>query len=55
MPFGRISFSAGVADAHAYADSRTALRAADEALLRAKEAGRNRVLRAGETGALPPG
>lgn len=45
-PFGRISFSAGVADAHAYSDAREALRAADEALLKAKAAGRNRVLRA---------
>ncbi|MCJ2184510.1 GGDEF domain-containing protein [Novosphingobium sp. 1949] len=46
-PFGRISFSAGVADAHAYADRREALRAADEALFRAKLSGRNRVMAAG--------
>lgn len=41
LPFGRISFSAGVADAHAYETSGEALRAADEALFRAKSAGRN--------------
>lgn len=43
-PFGRVSFSAGLADVHAYRDTRAALRAADEALFRAKDAGRNRVL-----------
>ncbi|WP_395393691.1 diguanylate cyclase [Novosphingobium sp. BL-8A] len=42
-PFGRVSFSAGLADVHAYRDTRAALRAADEALFRAKDAGRNRV------------
>lgn len=47
-PFGRISFSAGVADVHAYPNRRDALRAADEALFRAKLAGRNRVLAAGQ-------
>lgn len=46
VPFGRITFSAGVADAHAYDDPRGALRAADDALLRAKHAGRNVVLKA---------
>ncbi|AIT81046.1 GGDEF domain-containing protein [Novosphingobium pentaromativorans] len=44
LPFGRISFSAGVADAHSYETSGEALRAADEALFRAKSAGRNRVV-----------
>lgn len=47
LPFGRISFSAGVADAHAYETSGEALRAADEALFRAKSAGRNCVHVAG--------
>ena len=47
MPFGRISFSAGVADVHAYKSTREALRAADEALYRAKSSGRNAVLSAG--------
>lgn len=46
-PFGRISFSAGVADVHAHGNTREALRAADEALFRAKLAGRNRVMAAG--------
>lgn len=38
-----VSFSAGIADVLAYADGRTALKAADEALYRAKQSGRNRV------------
>ena len=46
VPFGQITLSAGVADVHAYDDARAALRAADGALLRAKEAGRNVVLKA---------
>lgn len=46
IPFGRITFSAGVAEVHAYDDPRDALRAADEALLRAKQSGRNVVLKA---------
>lgn len=46
VPFGRITFSAGVADVHAFDDAREALRAADDALLRAKQAGRNIVLKA---------
>ncbi|SFG30293.1 diguanylate cyclase [Novosphingobium sp. CF614] len=46
VPFGRITLSAGVADVHAYRDAREALRAADDALLRAKDAGRNLVLKA---------
>ena len=46
VPFGQITFSAGVADVHAYEDPRDALRAADDALLRAKQGGRNIVLKA---------
>lgn len=41
---GIVTFSAGIADAFAYDDLRTALQAADEALDRAKETGRNRIV-----------
>ncbi len=41
MPFGRITFSGGIADIFAYADHRKALKAADEALYVAKAQGRN--------------
>lgn len=51
LPFGRISFSAGIADAHAHVSAGEALRAADEALFKAKSAGRNCVLMADP----PPG
>lgn len=43
QPFGQITFSAGVADAFAFADRRSALKAADTALYRAKQNGRNRI------------
>lgn len=42
-PFGQVTFSGGVADIFGYANERDALRAADEALYRAKEHGRNRI------------
>lgn len=50
VPFGQITMSAGVAEVHAYANPRDALAAADDALLRAKEAGRNVVLKAHSPG-----
>jgi diguanylate cyclase len=44
QPFGRITFSAGVADVTEDADTRSALVRADAALYRAKQEGRNRVM-----------
>lgn len=52
VPFGKVSFSAGVADVLTYADPRAALKAADEALYVAKNEGRNRVVQA--PARLPP-
>lgn len=43
---GAVSFSAGVANVFAYSDRREALKAADEALYKAKNNGRNQVLTA---------
>ncbi|HEU4650595.1 MAG TPA: GGDEF domain-containing protein [Croceibacterium sp.] len=43
-PFGTITFSAGVASVFAHPDPREALKAADDALYRAKQTGRNQVL-----------
>jgi diguanylate cyclase len=43
-PFGKVTFSGGIADVFAFADPRAALRAADRALFRAKAEGRNKVL-----------
>jgi diguanylate cyclase len=43
-PFGQISFSGGVANVFAYSDPRAALSAADEALYKAKQAGRNQIM-----------
>ncbi len=43
LPFGQVTFSAGIADVFACGDPRSALRAADIALYRAKLNGRNRI------------
>jgi diguanylate cyclase len=49
QPFGKVTFSGGIADVFAFPDPRAALRAADKALYRAKAEGRNRILVAEET------
>lgn len=43
QPFGKITFSGGVAEVTEDADTRSALARADEALYRAKQQGRNRI------------
>ncbi len=46
VPFGRVTFSGGIADLFEYPEPRAALKAADEALYVAKNEGRNRIVRA---------
>ena len=45
-PIGQITFSGGVANVFGYSDPRAALKAADEALYKAKQGGRNQVAKA---------
>ena len=54
LPFGQVTFSAGIADVFAFPDRRAALRAADLALYRAKQEGRNRICLADLKDAGPP-
>lgn len=46
VPFGRITFSSGIADVFAYGSTREALKAADDALYAAKNLGRNCIVKA---------
>jgi diguanylate cyclase len=48
IPFGRITFSGGVADVFAHASPREAMKAADDALYAAKAGGRNCIAKEGE-------
>ncbi len=48
IPFGRITFSGGVADVFAHGSPRDAMKAADDALYAAKAAGRNLIIKESE-------
>jgi len=48
IPFGRITFSGGIADVLSHTAPRDAMKAADDALYAAKAAGRNLIVKAGE-------
>ena len=54
LPFGKITFSAGIADVFAYENPGEALRAADAALYAAKNGGRDRVVLAEPPGDRAP-
>jgi diguanylate cyclase len=51
IPFGRITFSGGVADVFAHTSPRDALKAADDALYAAKAGGRNQIVKDGDAAA----
>lgn len=50
QPFGQVTFSGGVANVFCHESPRAALAAADDALYRAKEGGRNQIMLAGDKG-----
>lgn len=54
VPFGKTTFSAGIADVFAFPSHRDALKAADEALYAAKAAGRNCIVLAERKDEQPP-